>query len=265
VLQTSVLRSRTARALNPEAKGAARGVNLLLTALIILNVAAAILETVEAIHGRYAGAFRAFERFSITVFSLEYLLRLWSCTSGTTFAARSRDRALYVVTPLALIDLAAIVPAFIPGDGLDLRFVRAVRLLRLARSLKLVRYTDALRTLGAVLRDKRAELALTLFVAVIVLVCAAGGIYFAEREAQPDAFSSIPAAMWWAVTTLTTVGYGDVYPITVLGKLFGAVVAVTGVGLFALPTGILAGGFAEEMQRRRVPRVCPHCGKALVT
>ena len=201
----------------------------------------------------------------MAVFSLEYVLRLWSCTDHPEFQQRIRDRVRYAVTPMALIDLLAILPAFVAGDQLDLRFMRSVRLLRLARSLKFARYSTALQTLGAVVMAKRAELAITLLLAMVLLVCSAGGIYFAEHEAQPDAFSSIPAAMWWAVTTLTTVGYGDVYPITILGRVFGGLVALAGIGLFALPTGILAGGFAEEMQRRRrPPRVCPHCGQQIL-
>jgi voltage-gated potassium channel len=260
------LRARACRALAPEADGLGRGLNVSIAVLIVLNVIAVSLETVESIHTRHASAFRAFEMFSVGVFALEYMLRLWTCTNDPSRIARMRDRLHYVLTPMALIDLAAILPAFLPGNSLDLRFVRSVRLLRLTRSLKLARHSTALRTLTIVVRSKRDELAVTLFLAVILLICASGGIYFAEREAQPDVFSSIPAAMWWAITTLTTVGYGDAYPVTIGGKVFGSLVAVTGVGLFALPTGILAGGFSEEMARRRKgARVCPNCGMPIAS
>ena len=219
----------------------------------------------DSIGTRFAAGFAAFEMFSVVVFSLEYLLRLWSCTDHPEARGRLRDRMRYVATPMAVVDLVAILPAFFAGP-LDLRFVRSLRLLRLARALKFARYSTALQTVSAVFRAKRDELALTVLLATVLLVCAAGGIYFAEHEAQPEAFSSIPAAMWWAVTTLTTVGYGDVFPVTPLGRIFGGLVAVTGVGLFALPTGILASGFAEELQRKgRSARSCPHCGKALST
>jgi voltage-gated potassium channel len=219
---------------------------------------------VERLNRSYAAAFAIFEQFSVGIFCIEYLLRLWSCTDASTSGARLNARLRYAATPMALIDLLAILPAFFSGNQVDLRFVRSVRLLRLARSLKVVRYSTALQTLGSVARAKRDELALSLFLGVILLVCAAGGIYFAEHEVQPEVFASIPSAMWWAVTTLTTVGYGDVYPVTVLGRLFGGLVAVTGVGLFALPTGILASGFAEHMRPpRRTAGVCPHCGRSL--
>jgi voltage-gated potassium channel len=111
---------------------------------------------------------------------------------------------------------------------------------------------------------KREELLVTLFVLLLLLLFASSLIYFAEHDAQPDIFSSIPAAMWWAVATLTTVGYGDVYPVTTVGKLVASVIAVLGIGMFALPTGILGAGFVEELQsRKRRPRTCPHCGKSL--
>ncbi len=223
-----------------------------------------ILETVDSLRARHAAAFAAFELVSVVVFSVEYLLRLWSCTDHPSFGERLRDRARYAVRPMALIDLVAILPAFVSAGGIDLRFMRSVRLLRLARALKFARYSSALQTVGAVVRAKRDELALTVLLAAILLVTAAGGIYFAENDAQPDKFASIPEAMWWAIATLTTVGYGDVYPVTLMGRIFGGLVAVTGVGLFALPAGILAGGFAEELQRRRRPaRTCPHCGQPI--
>ena len=112
--------------------------------------------------------------------------------------------------------------------------------------------------------DKRAELTVTVTLLAVLLVLASSGVYFAEKSAQPEVFSSIPAAMWWAVATLTTVGYGDVYPITSAGKLLGAVVAILGIGMFALPTGILGAGFMEEIHRRKgVPRTCPHCGEPI--
>jgi voltage-gated potassium channel len=137
-----------------------------------------------------------------------------------------------------------------------------LRLIRLFRLLKVARYTRALHTMGRVFRDKREELAIAGFIASLIVLCASSSIYFLERDAQPEAFSSIPAAMWWAISTLTTVGYGDVYPVTPGGKLLGAITDVLGIAMFALPTGILAAGFAEELKRHRgdATRLCPHCG-----
>lgn len=245
-------------------RGLARGFNFFLGGLILANVAAVVLETVEAIRLPMRTFFLVFEVLSVGIFSIEYALRIWSCTVNPRYADPVGGRIRYVLSPLALVDLLAIVPAFVPGGSLDLRFARAVRLLRLGRSLKIARYSRSLQTLGFVLKARRMELSVTAFAGLVLLICAASGIYYAEHAAQPDKFSSIPAAMWWGVITLTTVGYGDVYPVTTLGKVFASIIAVMGIGLFALPAGIVASGFAEEAKRHKAPYPkCPHCGRAL--
>lgn len=167
------------------------------------------------------------------------------------------------MTPMALIDLLAIIPFYLPFFVPDLRFVRIIRLFRILRILKLGRYSKALQTFGNVLKRKKEDLAIALSTLLVLLVFAASLIYIVEHQAQPEVFSSIPAAMWWAVVTLTTVGYGDVYPVTIVGKLLGAGIAVLGIGLFALPVGILASGFAEEIKGDDNNPTCPHCGKKI--
>ena len=166
-----------------------------------------------------------------------------------------------------IFDLIAILPFYLPMIMLiDLRFVRVLRLFRLLRVFKLGRYSESLRTLANVLKRKKEELFITIFVVMILLIIASSLMYFIENEAQPEIFSSIPSAMWWGVATLTTVGYGDAYPVTPVGKLLGAVIALLGIGMFALPTGILGSGFVEEMQRKREKRkICPNCGKEIET
>ena len=234
--------------------------------LIFLNVAAVVLETVDWIYLRYAFIFNAFEIFSVAVFTVEYTLRVWSCTANPDFKDPVRGRLRFMVTPLALIDLMAVLPFYLPFVFADLRFMRALRLFRLLRVLKLARYSDSLQTFVDVLRLKKEELLLMLFAIMILLVVSSSLMYDAEHEAQPDAFSSIPAAMWWGIVTLATVGYGDVYPVTPWGKLIGSIVVILGIGLFALPTGVLASGFAEVLARRKEDQkkaemVCPHCGR----
>ncbi len=165
-----------------------------------------------------------------------------------------------------MIDLMAILPFYLPKlIPFDLRFLRAVRLFRIFRLLKLGRYSESVRLLGRVLNAKKEELGVTIFAVLILLVICSSLMYYAEHQAQPEAFSSIPAAMWWGIVTLTTVGYGDVYPITLPGKILGAIIAVLGIGLFALPAGILASGFADEMQKKRsqASGICPYCGRKL--
>jgi voltage-gated potassium channel len=138
--------------------------------------------------------------------------------------------------------------------------------LRLLRVLKLGHYSDAMTLLGNVLKSRSADLAVMLIVLGMLLVLSSGVMYYAETKAQPDTFSSIPASMWWAVITLTTIGYGDAYPVTAIGRIIGGMIAVMGIGIVALPTAIIATGFSEEVQRRRkakAPPTCPHCGKVI--
>ena len=236
--------------------------------LIFLNVAAVVLETVDWINLRYAIFFNVFEIFSIAVFTVEYTLRVWSCTANPEFKDPVRGRLRFMVTPLALIDLMAVLPFYLPFVFADLRIMRAMRLFRLFRVLKLARYSDSLKTFVDVLRLKKEGLLLMFFAIMILLVVSSSLMYDVEHEAQPDAFSSIPAAMWWGIVTLATVGYGDVYPVTPWGKFIGSIVVILGIGLFALPTGVLASGFAEVLALRKedhknAEMVCPHCGRLI--
>jgi voltage-gated potassium channel len=236
--------------------------------LIVLNVIAVVLETVDWINDRYALIFNAFNVFSVAVFTVEYLLRVWSCTEDPKFKDPVNGRLKFMITPLAIIDLLAFLPFYLPFALPELRFLRAFRLFRLFRVLKLARYSESLQTFMDVLKLKREELGLMLFAIIILLVVSSSLMYEVEHDAQPDAFSSIPAAMWWGVVTLATVGYGDMFPITPTGKLIGSVVVILGIGLFALPTGILAAGFSEVLQRKREARrkeglICPHCQRRI--
>jgi len=247
----------------PNDHGFQRAFNVGLLALIVLNVLAVIFETVQAFYVQYRVALEAFEVFSVSVFTVEYLARLWSCTVEPEYRHPLWGRLRFAVSFMALVDLVSILPSLIPGGTLDLRFIRSLRLARLARTLKVARYSQSLQTLGRVLRAKREDLVVTAIAGLVLLVCAASLMFYAEHEVQPQQFSSIPASMWWGAMTLTTVGYGDIYPVTPLGKLLGTLIALMGLGLFALPAGILASGFSEELQRRKEARKCPHCGREL--
>lgn len=174
-----------------------------------------------------------------------------------------RGRLRWALRPLSLVDLVGIVPFVATLGTADLRTLRALRLLRLVLLLKLGRYLAALTALQRVVYAKRAELVMSSALTSVLLMVASSIMYFAEYEAQPDKFSSIPASMWWAVSTLTTVGYGDVYPVTVLGRVAGGCLALLGIGLFALPTAILGSGLVEAVQSARPAAGCPHCGKPL--
>ena len=244
--------------------GLERAVNIGLLALIVLNVVAVILETVRSVRARYDVLFDVIEAFSIGVFTLEYLLRLWSCTVNPEFRKPVSGRIRFMLSPLALIDLAAIIPAYLPGDVfLDLRYARVVRLIRMLRLLKISRYSKTVRLFGNVVRAKKADLGLITLLLLLILVIASSSMYFIEHPMQPESFSSIPASMWWAIETLTTVGYGDMVPKTPPGKFLGSLIALIGIGFFALPAGVLSAAFAEEIGKMKAPRACPHCGRMI--
>jgi len=242
-----------------------RMVTVLLVGLITLNVLAVIIESVEGIYSAYKPWFDAFEAFSVAVFTLEYVLRLWACTSLPAYRHPVTGRLRFAFTPLALVDLFAVLPGLLTWGGVDLRALRVVRLARIARIAKLGHYSKALQLMAQVVRRKRHELTISLMLMLVMLILASSLMYVVEHDHQPEAFSSIPATMWWAVATLTTVGYGDVTPVTAVGKLLGALIAIIGIGLFALPAGIVAAGFVEVNKdvSSSLPSHCPHCGKAL--
>ena len=237
--------------------------DIFIISLITLNVICVILETVNSISLQYKAIFEIFEIVSVIIFTVEYLLRIWSCTSTEKYKHPVSGRFKFAFSFMLLIDLIAILPFYIPLIiTLDLRFIRALRLLRLFRLFKMGRYSKSLKMLGNVIKARKEEMLITVFVLSIMLIVASSLMYYIEKDAQPQHFSSIPAAMWWGVATLTTVGYGDVFPVTNLGKILSAVMAVLGIGIFALPTGILASGFIEEIKKKgNKPIVCPHCGE----
>jgi len=233
--------------------------------LIVFNVFAVMLETVESLYQKYSQFFWMFEVLSVAIFTIEYILRVWSCVEKEEFQSPITGRIKFTLTPLALIDLLAILPFYLPMIiPLDLRFIRALRLFRIFRVLKAGRYSEAMKIISNVIEKTKEELVTSVFVISVLLMIVSTLMYYIEHEAQPEVFKNVFDAMWWTIVTLTTVGYGDIYPITPLGKILGAIVAILGIGMFALPAGILASGFLEEIQRRRKKKevmVCPHCGK----
>ena len=242
-----------------------RNFDIFIVTLIALNVLAVVLETVNSLNIRFKPFFKGFEIFSVAVFTVEYIGRVWSAAENPQVDSSLKKRLRFAVSPLAIIDLLAIAPFYLPLlIPFDLRFIRALRLLRIFRLFKLGRYSAELKVFARVLRSKKEELVITAFVGFLLLVMASSLMFFIEKQAQPEAFSSIPKAMWWGVTTLTTVGYGDVYPVTASGKILASLISVIGIGLFALPAGILGSGFYDEMAKRRSETSrCPHCGGEL--
>ncbi len=229
---------------------ASRVFDTAIVALILLNIAAFVAETVPSLSAAYGPYFQAFEIFSVAVFSIEYGLRLWTAVE-VPFLKRLpawRARLKLALRPALLIDLAAILPFFLSMLlNIDLRVLRALRLLRF---FKLSRYSPAMHTLlRVVVNEQRALIGAGLLLTTVVLF-ASTGIYYIEGSVQPDKFGSVPDSAWWAIATLTTVGYGDITPITPLGRVFGSVVMVIGLCILALPVAIISAGFAQELGRR---------------
>jgi voltage-gated potassium channel len=239
-------------------------VNASIICLIVLNTLAVMLETLDSFYLRYSRIFQSFEIFSIFVFSIEYLLRLWTITERRKYEAPFWGRLKYLITPGALVDFFAVAPFFLPAAiFFDLRFLRIFRLIRFVRFFKLARYMSASKRISRVFRNKKEELILSLIMSVFLIVFSASMMYFIEHDAQPDKFSSIPETMWWSVSTLTTVGYKDIYPITIAGKVLSSFISILGIGMFALPAGILASGFSEEFKVAKKKKFCPECGADL--
>ena len=227
-----------------------RSVDVFLITLISLNVLAIFLESEPTIGPVYAELFEKIELFSVAVFSIEYVMRFWSTVEDRRpeFQHPVTGRLRYLVTPMAIIDLLAILPFYLSFIvALDLRFLRVLRLLRV---FKLTRYSSSMTLLLDVLRDEARPIGAALFVLLMMTVLAASFTYLAEHETQPDKFGSMFEATWWAVVTMTTVGYGDIVPVTAAGKMLGALIGIMGIGMVALPAGLLSSGFSKQLHQR---------------
>jgi voltage-gated potassium channel len=244
-------------------KGWKKSFPLLLTFLILVNVVAAAIETDPTYSLRYGRIFDFFAIIAILVFTIEYILRLWSAVEDPRYHVFLGGRLRYAFTPLALIDFFSIAPfvLFLLISNPDL--ISYMRFARIFWILKLGHYSPALITMGRVLKAKKQELFMTFFILFVLLILFSGAMFFLEHQAQPEKFSSILSSMWWGVETLSTVGYGDIIPITPLGRLLGSIVAMTGIALFAIPAGIFASGFMQELKKGQEDEdaICPHCGK----
>ena len=244
--------------------------------LILLSVSSVFLATFDL--SPYCQLWlQRIENFSVIIFSLEYFLRIWTADLLYPGVGFFRSRFKYIISPMAIIDLISILPFYLPMIfPLDLIGIRAIRLVRLLRIFKLNRYSDALISIGQVFKTKSKEIFASLFFVLILLVVASLLIYYAEHDAQPKQFQNAFSGLWWAVATLTTVGYGDIYPITPMGRVLGAIIAILGIGMVAVPTGILSAGFVEILEKKNgksaeddasdsetEKKYCPYCGKKL--
>ncbi len=236
--------------------------------MIILTLITAIADTFD-IPSFWKNVFDKFEIVSVFIFTVEYILRIWTADLLHPELSPLRARLKYIISFMAIIDLLAILPFYLPFFiKIDLRALRALRVVRLLRIFKINRYTNALNTIGQVFKNKASQLISSIMIVGLLMIIASVLMYNIESTAQPDAFSNAIEAMWWAVATLTTVGYGDVYPITAAGKILATIIAFLGIGMVAVPTGIITAGFSElvksdDNQENDKKKYCPYCGQKI--
>lgn len=232
--------------------------DIFILTLIALNCLAVLIESVVT-SAEFQNFLSVFEVVSVIIFSIEYLLRLWVSDLYYPEKPKWRARLRYILSGMAIIDLLAILPFYIPFLlPVDLRVLRMLRLFRLMRLFKTNRYTKSMSKVLMVLKTKSSELVSSIIVILTLMIISSALMYNIENQAQPQVFRSILDALWWSTATFTTVGYGDIYPITALGKLLSAIISIFGIGLIAVPTGIIASGFTEIIREKE--SVCPKCG-----
>ena len=243
-------------------------INVFIITLIVLNVIAVMLETIEHLHLQYRIYFDWFDRISVYIFTIEYVLRVWSCTHDPRYKGSVKGRIKYMLTPGAIIDLLAFFPYYILAIAdIDLRTLRLLRLIRFFRLFRLTAYTRSAKLIFNIFKTRKNDLILSFILILFLIIIASCALYFTEHlhPINKKHFTSIPATLWWAVVTLTTTGYGDMYPMTVLGKIIAGIIMLCGVAFFALPAGIIVAGFLDELKfmRKYKGHDCPHCGKPL--
>lgn len=260
-------RRRLYLTLDPTEKGgvAERIFEIVLITIILLNIFGIVLVSVPEIDAKYHSYFEDFEIFSMIFFTIEYVARIYSIVEMPKYSDPVNGRLRFITSPMAIIDLLAFLPFYLTFLPIDLRVLRIFRLMALFRMFKIARYLHALSIFKRVLSERKEQLVLSFLFILFILVIISFIMFYVEHKAQPDKFSSIPATMWWGIATLTTVGYGDIVPITVIGKFLGGIFAIAGVGLLALPAGILSSGFFEmlHVDKEKANKKCPHCGKEI--
>lgn len=234
--------------------------------LIVLNTVMVIVDTFD-ISETLRTVMQYIEIVSVVIFTVEYIARVWTADLLYPKYGKLSSRLRYIFSFMALIDLFAILPFYIPFFiPIDLRVLRTVRIVRIFRLFKVNRYTNSLSTLAKVFKRKAHQLITSMMIVSILIVIASIIMYSVEHDAQPDVFKNAFSGIWWAIATLTTVGYGDIYPVTAAGRVISAIIAVLGIGLVAVPTGIISAGFMEDIDDSEQDDdkcYCPYCGKKI--
>jgi voltage-gated potassium channel len=255
----SSLRLRLYRQLDPSAwpKSGLSPLNRIICTLIAISVFAAVIETDPVVIAGNETLFQRLEWIFGAAFLIEYAARVWACGEDPRYGSSLSGRLRYMRSPAALIDLVALSASLLPFTGHQPFLLRLVRLLRIVRIARLGRFSAAMQSVLEALAERRYELLVSVMIAGMLILTAATLLYFVEGGVQPQAFGSIPRAMWWSVVTLTTVGYGDAAPVTPVGRVLAALTCVGGIGLIAMPTGILAAAFSDAMRRKAEGEAAP--------
>ena len=240
--------------------------DLFIMILVIINSITIMIDTFP-LPQNIKTIIRTIDTSTSIIFSIEYVLRIWTAPFLYPSKSNTKARIRYIFSFMAIIDLLAILPFYLPMlIPFNLKSLRLLRLTRLLRIFKMNRYTNALYKVGAVFKAKASQLISSMLVVIMLIILSSILMFNIENAAQPEAFTNIFDSMWWAVATFTTVGYGDIYPITVAGKLLSTIIAFLGIGLVAVPTGIISAGFVEQIDKHEdeeQKHYCPYCGKRL--
>ena len=227
--------------------------NYFLMALIVLSVGEMALETDDEIYIPYKYYFDNFDLFTVIVFTVEYVIRILTAHLAPENKGKTRWQSIksYIFSFAGLIDLISILPFYLNYTNIDLRVLRMLRLLRFLRVFKIARYNSSMKLVADVIKDKSSEIGVIMGVIIIIMIISSFLMFYAENKAQQEQFPNVLSCLWWAVVTMTTIGYGDVYPVTVAGKVIGSIMALLGIGLVAMPTGIISAGFMEKVNERK--------------
>lgn len=240
-------------------------VDILIIVLIFINVVIVIADTFN-VSAEFRAVMNATETVSVVIFTAEYLVRVWTADLTFPEAPPLRARLKYIFSFQAIIDIVALLPFYLPFlFPVNLVVLRVFRVFRLLRLFKVNRYTHALASIGEVFKQKSSQLISSMLVVVLLMIIASVLMYNVEHDVQPEVFDNALSGLWWAVATLTTVGYGDIYPITPAGKVLSAIIALLGIGLVAVPTGIITSGFSEQIEHSKddEKNYCPYCGRKI--
>ncbi len=236
-----------------ESNRLSKSFNYFLMVLITLSVGEMALETDDSIFVPYMRYFTMFDIFTVMVFSVEYIIRIMTAHLDPENAGKTRWQSIrsYMFSFAGIVDLVSILPFYLTFTKIDLRVLRMIRLMRFLRVFKITRYNNSMKLVVDVIRDKSSEIGVIMGLIIIIMIISSFIMFYAEHDAQPEQFPNVLGCLWWAVVTMTTIGYGDVYPITLVGKIVGSTMALLGIGLVAMPTGIISAGFLEKVNERK--------------